>query len=82
MKQRIAGLATTELVSSGLGLAGFGLTERFAQGRSPRNACAIESRGRSDLASCRTDKVTEEDWELAGVVMRVFNATRAEVQAT
>jgi hypothetical protein len=29
----------------------------------------------------RTDKVTEEDWELAGVVMRVSNTARAEVQA-
>lgn len=29
----------------------------------------------------RTDKVTEEDWDLAGVVMSVSNATRTEVQA-
>lgn len=29
----------------------------------------------------RTDKVTDEDWELAGVVMGVSNAIRAEVQA-
>ncbi|BBX27950.1 bifunctional DNA primase/polymerase [Mycolicibacterium alvei] len=28
----------------------------------------------------RTDKVTEEDWDLAGVVMRVSNSTRASVQ--
>lgn len=28
----------------------------------------------------RTDKVTEEDWDLAGVVMRVSNTARAEVQ--
>ena len=28
----------------------------------------------------RTDKVNEEDWGLAGVVMKVSNATRAEVQ--
>jgi hypothetical protein len=29
----------------------------------------------------RTDKVTEEDWDLAGVVMAVSNAARASVQA-
>lgn len=29
----------------------------------------------------RTDKVSEEDWELAGVVMGVSNSVRAEVQA-
>lgn len=29
----------------------------------------------------RTDKITDEDWGLAGVVMRVSDATRAEVQA-
>ncbi|GFG73586.1 hypothetical protein [Mycobacterium botniense] len=29
----------------------------------------------------RTDKVTEEDWDLAGVVMSVSNASRTEVQA-
>ncbi|WP_375481985.1 bifunctional DNA primase/polymerase [uncultured Mycobacterium sp.] len=29
----------------------------------------------------RTDKVSEEDWDLAGVVMGVSNATRTEVQA-
>jgi hypothetical protein len=29
----------------------------------------------------RTDKVTEEDWDLAGVVMGVSNATRADVQS-
>lgn len=29
----------------------------------------------------RTDKVSEEDWELSGVVMGVSNAVRAEVQA-
>jgi hypothetical protein len=29
----------------------------------------------------RTDKVSEEDWELAGVVMRVSNTVRAGVQA-
>ncbi|WP_181022967.1 hypothetical protein [Mycobacterium avium] len=28
----------------------------------------------------RTDKVNEEDWELAGVVMRVSNAARTNVQ--
>ncbi len=29
----------------------------------------------------RTDKVSEEDWELSGVVMGVSNSVRAEVQA-
>lgn len=29
----------------------------------------------------RTDKVSEEDWVLAGIVMAVSNATRADVQA-
>ncbi len=28
----------------------------------------------------RTDKINEEDWDLAGVVMKVSNATRANVQ--
>jgi hypothetical protein len=31
--------------------------------------------------ACRTDKVTEEDWNLAGVVMDVSSACRAEAQA-
>jgi len=30
----------------------------------------------------RTDAITMEDWDLAGVVMKVSNATRAEVQKT
>lgn len=30
----------------------------------------------------RTDKITDEDWELAGVVMRVSTATRVDVQKT